>query len=103
MDLSCGYCGLNPIARRIKIIPQIAFGYWKYDDQTYFLNKFQNGRSEYLNDLEQHDIEKYYIRPTLEFRIGESVFNFDGSISCYVGTSTPIVTLLAGFQIAVPR
>jgi hypothetical protein len=103
MGVSCGYIGINPIARRIKFIPQIAFGYWKYDDQTYFLNKFQNGKTEYLDDLEKHEIEKYYVRPALEVRIGERVFNFDGRISVFIGTGTPIVTLLLGFQIAVPR
>jgi hypothetical protein len=103
MGLSCGYIGINPIARKIKFIPQIAFGYWEYDDQTYFLNKFQNGKTEYLDDLEQHDIEKYYIRPTIEVRIGEKVFNFDGRISVFLGTGSPIVTFLAGFQISVPR
>lgn len=103
MGMSCGYLGISPIAHRIKFIPQISFGYWEYDDQTYFLNKFQNGKKEYLDDLEQHNIDKYYIRPAIEVRIGEKVFNFDGRISVFIGTGTPIVTLLAGFQIAVPR
>jgi hypothetical protein len=103
IGFSCGYLGINPIVRRIKFIPQISIGYWEYDDQTYFLNKFQNGRTEYLDDLEQHDIEKYFIRPTLEVRIGERAFNFDGRISVFLGTGTPIVALLVGFQIVVPR
>lgn len=103
MGLACGYLGINPIARRIKLIPQIAFGYWKYDDQTYFMNRFRNGKTENLDDLEQHDIEKYFVRPTLDVRIGERLFNFDGRLSVFLGTGPPIVTLLAGFQIAVPR
>jgi hypothetical protein len=53
--------------------------------------------------MEKHDIERYFFRPTLEIRIGERVFNFDGRISVYVGTGIPIMTLSAGFQVAVPR
>jgi hypothetical protein len=103
LGASFGYLGFRPIANRIRIVPQVAFGYWKYDDQVYFLNRYQTGDTEYIDALEQHDIEKYYVRPTLQIRIGERVFNFDGRISAFFGSGTPIYAILAGFQVVVPR
>lgn len=103
MGCSFGYLGIKPVARKIKFIPQVAFGYWEYDDQTYYRYKFQNGKSGYITDMENHEIEKYYFRPALDIRIGEKVFNFNCRISVYVGTGIPIATVAAGFQVAVPR
>lgn len=103
LGASLGYLGIPPIANRIKIIPQAAVGYWEYDDQVYYLNRYQTGDTEYIKALEQHDIDKYYVRPTVQVRVGEGVFNFDGRISAFFGSGAPIYTFLAGFVVGVPR
>jgi hypothetical protein len=100
---SFGYLGFKPIGHRLKFIPQIDIGYWKYDDQTYYLEKYSNGKSEYLDDLEHHIIRKYFVRPTLSIRFGERVFNLNGKISVYFGTGVPIATFMSGFEVDFPR
>jgi hypothetical protein len=100
---SFGYIGFKPIAHIIKFIPQIDIGYWKYDDQTYYLEKHSNGKTEYLDDLEHHTIRNYFVRPTLSIRLGERFFNLNSKISVYIGTSVPIISLMSGFEFDFPR
>lgn len=100
---SFGFLGIKPIAHKIKFIPQIDLGYWKYDDQKYFLKKYSNGKTEYLDDLEHHIIRKYFARPSLAIRFGEKLFNVNATFSSYIGTGSPIFTIMSGFEVNFPR
>jgi hypothetical protein len=101
--VSFGYLAFKPIAHFIKFIPQIDIGYWKYDDQTYYLEEHSNGKTEYLDNLEHHTIRNYFVRPTLSIRCGERFFNSNSKISVYIGRGVPIVNFMSGFEVDFPR
>jgi hypothetical protein len=105
IGLTYGYTGFTVLHNFVTVIPQISVGSWRYDDATYYYQRFGNRSTDStytIPSLEHHHYEHYYARPALEMRLGHRSFSFDAKAAAYIGTGRPIVSVCIGFVVAFP-